>query len=174
MDENTKSWLRGPTSGDHLHRNGSFTLRERAAYSEGLDDAAQRARYLLKHQTFEDDEAGRRYEQGFTTACDVLNDILSDAANTALAKPILISPTSLVEAVARAICSADGMNPDHKAEIERMPSTASYSDPRPAAWTTYVHEAEAALLAAGVERETFSPDQIRLEPIPPDCKISNA
>lgn len=173
MDEKTKTWLRGPTVSDHLHREGSFTLRERAAYAEGLDDAAQRARYLLKHQYFSDDGAGRHYERGFTTACDVLNDILTEAANTALAKPILISSTSLVEAVARAICSADGKDPDHKAEIERMPYTAKYSDPRPAAWTTYVNEAEAALLAAGVERETFAPDPIRLEPIPPDCKISD-
>jgi len=80
------------TRRDDRRRNGCATEAERQAYAEGLDDAAQRARYLLKHQNFEGDEADTPYTAGFTNACEILDDLLTKAAEEALSKPLIERP----------------------------------------------------------------------------------
>lgn len=75
---------------DERRRAGCKTDAERQAYAEGLEDAAQRARYLFKHQNFEAPEPGEtdRYAEGFEIACDVLSSLLEEAADEARAKPL--------------------------------------------------------------------------------------
>lgn len=75
---------------DERRRAGCKTDAERQAYAEGLEVAAQRARYLFKHQNFEAPEPGEtdRYAEGLEIACDVLSSLLEEAADEARAKPL--------------------------------------------------------------------------------------
>lgn len=72
-------------------RDGCSTEGERDAYAEALEDAAQRARYLLKHQNLEGEDEDQPYNQGFAAACNILDDVLEQMATTARSQPLKVS-----------------------------------------------------------------------------------
>ena len=82
-----------PTEAMDRRRDGCRSEAERSAYAEGLSDAAQRARYLAKHQEWEDDDGGPNSRRdGFEMACEVLNELLEEASSVAALKPLAAAP----------------------------------------------------------------------------------
>ena len=84
-----------PTETMDRRRDGCRSEAERSAYAEGLSDAAQRVRYLAKHQEWEDDGGGPNSRRdGFEAACEVLNELLEEASSVAALKPLAAAPVS--------------------------------------------------------------------------------
>lgn len=91
----------------HRLRDGCRTPEERAAYVEGLEDAAQRVRYMLKHQNFERDgpDDVNPYAEGFEVAAELANDLISEMAKVAEEHPLLDADSLVTSPPIRALSS---------------------------------------------------------------------